>query len=224
MAISTRLQPLERDIALIVDGELSPEAQGRQFAAFAESAFAEAAAVNRAALGYEPARQLVVDGVPAASLQGVRADSTATVMFSLLTDVIAWIDAQLILHSPVRSERYARSHILLADGIEADITDPPPAEHYTILNTQPYARKIERGLSSQAPDGVYEAVAALARRRFGNICHVGFRFASLHGGAVGAWAETATARDLARRVRRGSARGHRDWLTRQPAIVIDPGT
>lgn len=223
MAVSTRLLPIERDIALIVDGDLSQEAQGQQLAAYAREAFDEAAAINRAALGYDPAQQLVVDGAPAASLTGLRGDSTAQVMFSLLTDVIEWIDAQLILNSPVRSGRYARSHILLADGVEVDITAPPPAESYTIINEQPYARKIERGSSSMAPSGVYEAVAVLARRRFGNICHVSFRYVSLQGGAVGAWADTATAEELARRVRGGSSRRHREWLTRQPAIYIDPG-
>ena len=46
------------------------------------------------------------------------------------------------------------------------------ADEYVFINTVPYARKIERGSSSQAPDGVYQAVAMLARDRFGNVARI----------------------------------------------------
>ena len=52
------------------------------------------------------------------------------------------------------------------------------AEEYVFINTQPYARKIEgtggRRMAPQAPDGVYQAVATLAQRRFGNIARITF--------------------------------------------------
>ena len=92
-----------------------------------------------------------------------------------------------------------------------------------MLNAQPYARKIERGQSDQAPDGVYEGVATLAKRRFGNVAFVGFGYRSFPGGAVGKWAQTASAARLVKKVRGGNPRTHEDWLTRQPAIIIDPG-
>ena len=63
------------------------------------------------------------------------------------------------------------------------------------LNTQPYARKIEgyRGLggvvhrapsSPQAPDGVYQAVATLAQRKFGNVAKITFSYRTAIGGEI----------------------------------------
>lgn len=221
---SVRLDPVSRDIALIRDEVLSPEAQGEAFAALAREAIAEAQETNRQALGYPPDYDLFVDGAKRASLDGLRPSSIVLAEFHLLLDVIEWVDAQLILHSPVKTERYARSHQWFADNVAFDDpANPPPAESYVVLNSQPYARKIERGQSAQAPAGVYEAVAVMARRRFGNIAYVGFTYRSFPGGAIGDWAQTASAQVLGQRIRKGRAGLRQDWLTRQPAIYIDPG-
>lgn len=220
---SVRLDPISRDIALMLDEELSPEMQSAQLAQFAGQALVEGQDINREALGYVPEHDLFIDGAKRMALQGVNPRSIVTFEFHLLTDVIQWVDEQLILHSPVKTERYARSHVWFADDVEMDPLSPPPAESYIVLNAQPYSRKIERGSSDQAPAGVYEAVATLAKRRFGNIAYVGFSYRSFPGGAVGEWADTALAARMARDVRGGSASKHRDWLTRQPAIYIDPG-
>jgi len=70
------------------------------------------------------------------------------------------------------------------------------------LNIQPYARKIERGQSSQAPDGVYQAVATLAQRRFGNVAKITFSYRTAIGGAI-----------------IGGRKGDRSDL-RNPAIIV----
>lgn len=220
---SVRLDPIARDIALIIDEELSPEAQGRQLAEAAQAALIEAQSVNQRALGYVPDHDTYVDGAKRADLGGIRGGSVITFEFHLLVDVIQWVDEQLILHSPVKSERYARSHVWFADGVEFDPMSPVPAEEYIALNAQPYSRKIERGQSQQAPEGVYEAVATLAKRRFGNIAYVGFSYRSFPGGAIGKWAQMQGAQELAKRVRSGRTAAKQDWLTRQPCIKIDPG-
>lgn len=220
---SVRLDPIARDIALIIDEELSPEAQGRQLAEAAQAALIEAQGVNQRALGYVPDHDTYVDGAKRADLASVRGGSVITFEFHLLVDVIQWVDEQLILHSPVKSERYARSHVWFADGVEFDPMSPVPAEEYIVLSSVPYARKIERGQSQQAPEGVYEAVATLAKRRFGNIAYVGFSYRSFPGGAIGKWAQTQGAQELAKRVRSGRTSAKQDWLTRQPCIKIDPG-
>lgn len=220
---SVRLEPLARDIALLFDEELSPAAQAQKLTEAAREALLEAQGINRQALGYVPDHDTYIDGGKRSDLNGVRAGSIITFEFHLLVDVIQWVDEQLIIHSPVKTERYARSHAWFADGVEMDPLNPPPAESYIVLNEQPYARKIEKGLSPQAPDGVYEAVATLAKRRFGNIAYVGFSFRSFPGGAVGKWADSASAAKLAKDVRGGRQSQHRDWLTRQPCIYIDPG-
>lgn len=222
--MAQRLSPLARDIDLIISQELAPEVQVERYAEFARGALKEGQETNRKALGYVPDHDTFVGGAKTAGLEGLRVSDAITFEFHLLVDVIQWVDEQLILHSPVKSERYARSHAWFADDVEfSDPSNPPPAEGYVVLNAQPYARKIERGQSKQAPDGVYEAVATLAKRRFGNIAYVGFSYRSFPGGAVGKWAGTASAEKLAREVRGGNRRGHEDWLTRQPAIFIDPG-
>lgn len=225
--LQPRLDPIERDIRLIIDQDMGEEAQNKVFREAGAAALAEAEAINERALGYVPEHDLFVDGAKVQSLAAARARSVAIFEFHLLEDVIRWVDDRLILHSPVgnteKSPEYSKSHVWFADGVEFDIDNIPPAEQYIVLNTTPYARKIERGLSQQAPDGVYQGVSAEAVRRFGNIAYVGFTYRSIPGGAVGKWAQSATARMLASTVRGGNPRTHTDWLTRQPAIAIDPG-
>jgi hypothetical protein len=226
---AVKLDPIAKDIALILGEELSPEGQAMQLRLAAQQALAEGEATNRAALGYVPTHDTFIDGAQRTDLNGVKANSVITFEFHLLLDVIQFVDEQLILHSPLGSRakagpRYNESHVWFADGDEfTDIANPPPAEQYVVLNAQPYARKIEKGLSPQAPDGVYQGVSVLAKQRYGNVAYVGFGYRSFPDGAVGAWAQTASARDLAQRVRGGRPDRHSDWLTRQPAIIIDPG-
>jgi hypothetical protein len=87
------------------------------------------------------------------------------------------------------------------------------------VNTQPYARKIEKGLSPAAPDGVYEVVAALAKRRFGNIASIKFSYrAPLAGGVLPYVA--IDRKMLAGHPDRARARAER--ALRAPAIVIVP--
>ena len=84
------------------------------------------------------------------------------------------------------------------------------------LNIQPYARKIERGESPQFPDGVYQAVAAIASRRFSNLAKITFTFEAPVGGnsALEQWASQTT---------QWSSKAGSDvnWNRRQPAILIE---
>ena len=223
MAVRTRIDPIDRDIVALISRDLSPEAQSKALAAFAREHFIEAEAQNIRVLGAAPDHDTFVDGRQGAALETVKPDGTILVEFHLLTDVIEFVDAQLILNSPVKSGTFMRSHVWFADDVEFDPAHPPVANSYVVLNAQPYARKLERGASSQAPDGVYQAVAAVAKRRFGNVAFVGFTYRSFPGGAVGNWAQTESAKTLARNVRGGRPDKHHDWLTRQPAISIDQG-
>ena len=224
MAISTRLQPLGRDITLLFDEDLSPAARSRQLAEFAKQELADGQARNRAALGYVPKHETFVDQKRGAAVETVRPDGVIVYEFELLEVMLGEIAEMLIRHSPVRTGRYQSSHVLFADGVEVVPGQiPPNASEYAFASMQPYARKIERGLSSQAPDGVYETVAVLSQRRFGNIARVRYGFRSVPEGAIGGWARSGTARALAKRIRGGNPAGHHEWLTRQPAVVITPG-
>jgi hypothetical protein len=223
MAISARVEPIDRDVALILAEDLSPEAQSAALAEYAGEQIAQARAQNRAAMGFEPDYEVSVDGRRGAPLVSVKPSGVVVAEFDLLLDVFAWIAQKLETESPKKSGRYSKSHVFFADGAEVDpLGAVPAASEYVFINAQPYARKIERGLSSMAPEGVYHAVAAVAHSRFSNLARIGFAFRSMVGGAVGDWAgRTKMAAPQSIRNRPGKAR--RDWLTRQPAIIIRVG-
>lgn len=221
----------ERDIEILIARDLSPEAQARMLAEVAIDERNAASAKNAAATG-EPATPTVfVDGRKGVSEFLVRPGGIIVYDFGVasLAAVLTYVEQQLLQHSPRRSGRYAKSHVLFADGVELDGVAAAPAdtEEFIFLNLQPYARKIEGDLkrapsSRQAPDGVYEVVAALAQRRFKSIAKVGFTYMAPSAGAVAEWAETRGAKGLARRVRRGNPKLHTEWLSRQPAIWVSP--
>jgi hypothetical protein len=171
------MAPIDIDL-LLADG-LSPEAQSAAIADFAQSVLDEAIAIDTEALGEAPEHQTIVDGVLGAALDSVRPDGTIVFQFDLAGEVVAWIEQQLIVHSPVGSGKfdphpglYQRSHAVYADGAKVDAASIPPGTKEIVLApTVPYARLIEPdgprpGESRQAPDGVYQAIAELARRRF----------------------------------------------------------
>lgn len=182
MAVSVKLEPISRDIAVFLD-DIAPK--GRNIAPFARALIQEAKDQNRRVLGVEPPSKTFVDGRLGAPLESVNPISgTIVVEFELVGDVLRYIGEQLVIHSPHLTGRYERSHKLFADGIEVEPSSVLTtfADEWVFINTQPYARKIERGSSSDAPDGVYQAVAVLARRRFGNIAKIGFTYRGIIGG------------------------------------------
>jgi len=196
MALSVRIQPISRELELFVKEDLGPKARSAMLAAFAAEAIAEAAQQNAKVLGRVPPYDVYVDGREGAPLTSVKPEGTIRAEFQLVNEALAWIATQLQLHSPVLTGRYAKSHELFADGVDTENPNAaPPAEEYVFLNTQPYARKIEgyRGLggvvhrapsSPQAPDGVYQAVATLAQRRFGNVAKITFSYRTAIGGEI----------------------------------------
>lgn len=234
MALRTRIEPIDRNIALAIRQGESPQERSAALAGYARRALSEAQEQNRQAIGSVPPHETFVDGRAGAALESVKPNGVIVFEFEMLADMFGYIDLLLIKHSPVKSGRYRRSHILLADGVEVDPSSPllPDAEEYVYINTQPYARKIDkpRVQSPQAPSGVYEAVAALASMRFGNMARIRFGYRSLVGhSSVGSWADktTLSGRDwqagTRRRVNRMKGAKRRDFLARQPAIIITRG-
>lgn len=191
-----RVNPVARDIDLLIEEVMSPKEISARFAMAAGELIDEARDANRIALGYLPDLDVYVDGREGAALSSVRPNGTITAVFDVLEGVLEWIGRELVEMSPVLTGTFARSHVLFIDGVERDPAAPLPAnfEEAAFLNSQPYARKIERGQSGQAPDGIYEAIAAVAKRRFGNIAQIRYSFRSLTG----------------------------EHTARQPAIVVRP--
>ncbi len=227
MAVVIRVAPIDREVVISLTKGLAPADQSRELARFARQSLKEAQDINRASIGRVPEHTTIVDGRRGASEDSVKPNGVVTYEFHLLDDLFAWIGQKLMEASPVKTGLYQDSHVLFADGVEVAPGSPlPDASEYAFVNAQPYARKIERGLSPQAPDGVYEGVAALAARRFGNLARIKFSYRSFVGGNVGSWAAGTTlpgfewAPETRKRVNKMKGTKRRDFLTRQPAIVI----
>jgi hypothetical protein len=190
MLLDGAIAPLDLDFQVLIAEEFSAAARSARLAAFAREQLGEARKANEAALGFVPAHTTVVDGQEGVSEDQVRPDGVIVYSFELLGDLFAWILEQLRAHAPVRSGRFRDSLQLFADGaLVADPGEVPPAQEYVFLSPLPYARKIEGTSgrppeSRQAPDGVFEAVAALAAQRFGNQAKIRFTFRAPLGDAL----------------------------------------
>lgn len=223
MALSTKLDPFDLSRDVLIASALSPAGQVKAFQQAARDELAKGQDRNRSALGYVPPHTTTVDQARGASIETAKADSTIVFEFALIETALAFIGELLIRHAPVRSGRFQQSFVLFADGVEVDPGRvPSDADEFAFINAQPYARKIERGLSPQAPEGVMDVVAGLAKRRYGNIAQIRFGFRSFPSGAVGRWATTNSARAMAKSIRRGNPAAHHEWLTRQPAVIVSP--
>lgn len=228
MSVRVRVDPIDRDIQILLADTLSPQARSKMVADLARQQLAEAEEINRAALGRVPQHETFVDRRATEDLESVNPDHGEIVFeFDILLDLFSWIANELEKHSPVGQGPDARpghpglykaSHAFFADG---ELIEPganvPEADRYVFVNVQPYSRKIERGLSRQAPDGVYQVVATLASRRFGNVATIRFGYEVPLGGAINAWAQTTK---LVRKGRAMKPADRAEWLRRQPAIVI----
>lgn len=105
-------------------------------------------------------------------------------------EVVEWIWKRLLERSPVLTGRYQDSHIVMINGVQVpDIRaigleqrGYQPGDRIQFVNTQPYARKIEKGHSVKAPNGVYRTVFAAARRRYGRNLFIDYKFVKLNLG------------------------------------------
>lgn len=219
MRSTTRITPIRQMNDLILARTMSPQAQAATVAQYHRDSLKEAEEANRQVSGEAPPSESFVNGSRSDNFGTVQPGKSILTRFELVSDVFVWIDEQLIIHSPVLTEAYAKSHVFYADGTEADPARPPEAGEYVFLSALPYARKIEKGLSKQAPDGVYEAVSVLARRRFGNVASIFFGFRSPLLSYVAGGANRAERAALRNQPARRSAMAM-ERETRVPAIII----
>lgn len=217
-----RLDPLVRQLEVWRDEAASPRARSAALASAAKAEIARAHAINRSAMGGEPHFEVFVDGRRSAPIDAVAPGGTVFAEWSFLSPALLFIRESLQKASPVRTGRYRESHLLIVDGeevaIDGDLPDVFEEAHF--INAQPYARKIERGLSNQAPEGVFQVVAALAHRRFGNLVRVSYAWRGLFGSsALDRWAASTTLQKEGRRTMGNAERA--DWLRRQPTIIVE---
>lgn len=225
--VTTRIVPLERDIRVALP-PMGEDARRKMLADFARKALADGQAQNRAVLGRVPKHETYVDHRKSDDIDSVRVDGEVRFEFDLLVDVNRWISEQLRKRSPFGRQDdvrvghpglYRRSHIMVMrdEIVPIDTPIPPDVTDVFFANTVPYARKIERGLSRQAPVGVYEVVAALASRRYSNLASIYFGYRSLRVGGIEQWAART---NMTARGRGPRSRTRHDWLRRQPAIIV----
>lgn len=214
-----KIDPIAIDMQVLIRDELSPEAKSAAFAAFARQLIDETDAENDAKLAFDVQYDTWVDGARTGNLERVRPEGGSIIAeWQLIGEMFAWIAEQLEFMSPHLTGQYERNHKFFADGQEADPENPPSASEYFFANAVPYARKIERGLSSKAPDGVYQVVAEQAKQRFSRMAKIDFSYRSLItpyislGGRSGGRSASASLR----------AANRLSIDTRQPAIIILP--
>ena len=185
--LSISIDGSDDDLASLISESFGPEAVSTAIAEAARGALAEAEAINTAALGRAVPYETLVDGRESADLDKVRPDGSIVGIFDLTTEILTWIEQQLISHSPVRTGRYQKSHRIFVDGAEMAIADIAPGVRQVVFAPlSAYAPEIEPhdgkpGESRKAPDGVYQAVAALARQRFGAFADISFTFLKVPG-------------------------------------------
>lgn len=148
-------------------------------------AVAKDALADEQARGFDERPVRIVDRKTNAPVESVRQFGVIEfVSRADLADVVRWIFARLAEISPVYEGDYKKSHLLFLNrvsvgtDVEALLKRYRPGDRIQIVNTQPYAKKIEgrkqskakggaiKPLSKQAPNGVYRAVFAQAKRRF----------------------------------------------------------
>ena len=222
MAVKIKVDPIDRDIDLIIDELLTPEARRKQLLELARKYLKEADETNRQALGEVPKSKTFVDGNASAQLESVRPDGVIVREYDLALGLLEFILSELRAVSPVRSGRYQRSHSVFVDGEEVALNAniPENAKEIVILSTVEYARKIEgqagkKPISPMAPKGVYEITALKAARQYGNVARIRFVWRSpvlAYGGAP------------SKHKKKGGAwTGGQEWQTRVPAILITFG-
>lgn len=189
MAVATRIEPLSRDLSILVDDTLSPRAQSRAVAVFAREELREAQQINGRALGRVPPHDTYVDGRHEAPLESVKADGgNIRFEFEILVEVLIFIAQTLYAKSPVKTGAYRESHRLYADGqlVTTGAQLAPIAREYVYLSDLPYSRKIEVGsmnMTVAGSDHVYEQTRQIAARRFGNIANIRFTYRAAAGGS-----------------------------------------
>jgi hypothetical protein len=193
MAVKTKIDPIARDIELIVSDSLSPAGQRKAVAAFAQNAINEADQTNRQVLGRIPPRTITVDGSAGARLDSVDPRRGSIIVeWELVNDVLIWIGNALRDRSPRVSGAFREGWTLLADGVEVGAeAQTPIADIYTYVNTVPYSRKIEIGKTKsgrdfviQVPNRIAERTAKDAQSKFGNLAKIKSMFITLNSGYV----------------------------------------
>lgn len=152
--------------------------------------------------GFDPEPVVITDGVTNRDWRDVKPfGKIEWARRPLMKDCALWIMQELVIRSPVgpgRLGHYKDKHIFMIDGTQVEasaLDDIKPTDRVQIVNTQPYAKKLEtsqpRRLSLRAPHtaagapaGVYQMVQKAAVARFGRTLFIDYKLVRLNLGAT----------------------------------------
>jgi hypothetical protein len=184
---------------------IGPPADDKTFGEWVKAATvdaAEAALREEVAQGFDNEPVVVTDGVPRRDYADVRPYGRIEfIARPQMAEAVAWALSELQRKSPVLTGRYASSHVVMINGAEVAgnimvaLRAVKETDRVQIVNPEPYAKKIEgmaasrkrgvagaRGLSSQAPGGVYRVVVRELVQRYGRSMFFDFKYVKLNTG------------------------------------------
>lgn len=170
-----------RNIRMETDG-LELDDIGLQLARFARSELQNAIISGIASPIYEK----WINGRKDAEEESVIPPGPIYYQFSYWEPVINFTLGFLKRRSPVKSGRYRDTHVvMLGSQVIAPDTQISADEEVTIVNTQPYSRKIEVGhMVMSMPDGVYQDARKNIASQFSGQIKVAFRMIYLPNGYI----------------------------------------
>lgn len=159
-----RFETFDRDIVAATAG-LEQSAIAAALARFSREKLAEVIASGEGSKNYDK----FVNGRAGAEEESVIPPGPIVYQFNWWAPIVRFALDTLEARSPHKSGRYGISHIVMVNGaVVTDYSTIAGNAEVTIVNIQPYARKIEVGhMRMSVPPGVYEAARGIIVREFG---------------------------------------------------------
>jgi hypothetical protein len=171
----------QRDIQLATEG-IAPAEIAKELAVYARRSLRDVIAAGEASPIYER----YVNGRQGADESDVVPPGPILYEFAYWDPIIDFALAELRRRSPVLSGRYRDSHVvMIGSQVIGRGVVISAGEEVMIVDTQPYARKIEVGhMLMSVPDGVYKDVSRRVANQFRGMITVGFKMVTLPDGYI----------------------------------------
>lgn len=168
MAIASQTNTIRRVFDVVIDATLSPKAMAATFAAETRRVRDEFIANGEAS----PLYQTVVDGNLGAKEEDVQIGGSVVYVFGQLGAAVLYAYTFAVARSPRRSGRFRGSWVVAVNGqmYDGDLEQIDSSALVTIVNIQPYSRKIDvGGQKVYIPGSVTDDVRQATMRRFPTI-------------------------------------------------------
>lgn len=200
------------EILRVSTAGLSEEAASRKLASFARRERDRFLHERAGTSGVAPRFRVFVNGREGASEDTVKPPGPIVYRFDFGREAAQYVIEFLQARSPKDSGLYASSHRLIQGGSYVEPAAVRLDLPFTVVNVQPYSRKIEVGaMRMSVPPHVYEDAAQAFRRRYGNLVNVRVVYVELTGGYV-----------LKGHGRSAKARKRAGQPMRYPALQVTP--